>query len=308
MTNSQQKRPITRDDIAQMMQQHSNWGRWGKDDQLGALNLITPAKHKEAASLVREGTSVSLAHDAVKVKVRNSPAFEHRMLETGLTPGAVSSADIFSVQFHGFTQTHLDALCHVFYQGKMYNGFSQAEVTETGAARLSVITMKNGIMTRGVLMDFPWLFGVKYLAGSQAILPQDLEAWENKMGVKIKPGDAAFIRTGSWARYAAEGEWDFESNSAGLDVSCVPWFKQRDVAVMASDLGLDVMPSGVVGVRFPVHLLTVVAMGVPILDNCDLEAMADAASQRQRWDFMLSVAPLAVSGGTGSPVNPIATF
>ena len=299
---------MTKNDVELMFQKLSNWGRWGKDDELGALNLITPAKRLAAAVLVREGISISLAHDTIKVKVRNSPPFEHRMIETGTNPDSGYSADIFSVQYHGYTETHIDALCHVFHKGHMYNGIPQATVTEKGAAHLSVMAMKNGIVSRGVLMDFPRLLKAKYLEGSRAIMPQDLEAWEKSTGVKIEPGDVVFVRTGRWARYAAEGEWDFESNSAGLDVSCLPWFRERDVAIMGSDLALDVMPSGVEGVRMPVHLITIVSMGTPILDNCDLEPLAAAAADRQRWTFMLTVAPLTVPGGTGSPVNPIAVF
>lgn len=302
------KQNLTAEDIVRLTQQLSNWGRWGNDDQRGALNLITSAKRREAAARVREGISISLAHNAIKVPVGNLPPFAHRMIQTGLTPGAEACADEFTVPVHGYTETHLDALCHVFYRGKMYNGFPQSSVSEQGAADLSVLTMKDGIITRGVLMDFPRLLGVEYLPGSRAIVPGDLAAWEKATGAAIERGDAVFVRTGRWARYATEGEWDFETDSAGLDVSCAPWFRQRDVAVMASDLALDVMPSGVPGVRLPVHLLTIVAMGVPIIDNCDLEALGASAQEHRRWDFTLVVAPLAVPGATGSPVNPIAIF
>ncbi len=299
---------MTKNDVETMFLKLSNWGRWGKEDELGALNLITPEKRREAAGEVREGISISLAHDAIKKQVRNSPPFEHRMVETGTNPDSGYSADIYSVQYHGYTEAHIDALCHVFHQGKMYNGFPQALVTEKGAEKLSVMPMKNGIVSRGVLMDFPRLLGVKYLEGSRAIMPQDLDAWEKSTGVKIGPGDIVLIHTGRWARYAAEGEWDFESNSAGLDVSCMPWFRERDAAILGSDMALDRMPSGVEGVRMPVHLITIVSMGTPILDNLDLEPLAEAVLQRKRWTFMLTVAPLTVPGGTGSPVNPIAIF
>lgn len=291
-----------------MMVALSNWGRWGKKDQVGALNLITPAKSSEAARSVNEGVSISLAHNVMTKRAFTTPPFEHRMIETGLTPGGHSAGDVFTVQVHGYTETHLDALCHVFYDGHMYNGFSQQEATAKGCAQLSVINMKNGIFTRGVLMDFPGLFREKYLVGKRAIRPEDLDAWEEATGVKIESGDAVFISTGRWARYAAEGEWDVEHDSAGLDVSCVAWFKQRDVAVLGSDLALDVMPSGVEDVRLPVHALVIVGMGVPILDSCDLQTLSQAAASRQRWTFLLTVAPLAVPGGSGSPVNPVATF
>ena len=149
---------------------------------------------------------------------------------------------------------------------------------------------------------------MKFLAGARAIYPEDIEAWQKKTGVSVGSGDAVIIRTGRWARWEAEGEWDIEKGSAGLHVSCMPWFKERDVAVLGSDLAMDVMPSRVEGIFLPVHLVAIAAMGVPILDVCDLEQLGRATSQRKRWDFLLTMAPLAVEGGTGSPLNPIATF
>lgn len=301
-------RKVTKQDVDGMMTSLSNWGRWGNADELGALNLITPQKRKQAAQLVGDGFSVSLSHDAVKTRQDDSPPFEHRMLETGEQAGSGSSSDYVGVQYHGFSVTHLDALCHIFYQGKMYNGFSQQDVTAKGAAKLSVNRIRNGIFTRAVLMDLARHFGKPFLEGTRAIYPEDLEAWEKKAGARVAAGDAILIRTGRWARRAAEGPWDIMKNSAGLHASCAPWLKKRDVAVVGSDLATDVMPSGVDGVTLPVHQVLVVAMGVPILDNLDLETVAEAAASRKRWVFLLTAAPLAVEGGTGSPLNPIATF
>ena len=305
--NASNRPVLTKKDIDAMMTSLSNWGRWGKEDELGALNLITPSKRKQTATLVKEGLTISLAHNTIKTKEEDSPPFEHRMVETGAN-SQVSSADVYSVQYHGYTQTHLDALCHLFYEGKMYNGFSQREVGEKGAARLSVIHVKNGIFTRGVLVDLPNLFGVPYLKGPKPVYAEDLESWEKKSGVKIGSGDAVLIRTGRWARRVAEGSWDIGTNSAGLHASCLPWLKDRDIAVLGSDLATDVMPSGINGVAMPVHQVAIVAMGVPILDNCDLEELSKTAARLKRWEFQLTVAPLAVEGGTGSPVNPIASF
>src|SRR5579862_9670530 len=135
MASNPEFHKTTKEDVLKMMQTLSNWGRWGKDDQLGALNLITAEKRKEAAALVKEGLSMSLARNAVKVQVEPSAPFEHRMLQTGMAPESDFSGDLYSVQFHGFTHTHIDALCHIFHQGQMYNGFSQKEVTEQGADR-----------------------------------------------------------------------------------------------------------------------------------------------------------------------------
>ena len=305
---SPQDRVFTKADVDQMMTSLSNWGRWGETDELGALNLITEEKRREAATLVREGYSISLSRDAAKEPSDDSPAFEHRMTQTGVDPQSQSALDSYSVKYHGYSITHIDALCHTFYQGRMYNGFSQREVTEKGAAKLAVNRMRDGIFTRAVLMDFPKLFGVKYLKGQRAIYPSDLEAWEKRTGIKVKSGDAILIRTGRWARRAEKGPWKIVGDSAGLHASCLPWLKERDIAVAGSDFSLGVQPSGVDGVADPLHLVLIVGMGVPILDNLDLEALSKAAASRKRWEFLLTAAPLAVEGGTGSPLNPIATF
>ncbi|MFN0053081.1 MAG: cyclase family protein [Planctomycetales bacterium] len=299
---------LTRNDIDGMMKSLSNWGRWGKDDQLGTMNLITPAKRKQSAALVQEGITVSMAHDVIKTERETAPEFGHKMTSVPQMIDITSASDEYRVAYHGFTQTHMDALCHLFYKGHMYNGFSQKEVSERGAAKLSVINAKRGIFTRGVLMDIPKLLGVRFLEGKQAIYPSHLEAWEKAAGFKVGSGDAVLIRTGRWERGKVEGEWDVMKNSAGLHASCLPWLKERDVAVVGSDLALDVLPSGVEGFELPVHWVVVVAMGMPILDNCDFEAVSAAAQERGRWTFLLTVAPLAVDGGTGSPINPLATF
>jgi kynurenine formamidase len=307
-TDAAAKKITTKADVDALMHSLSNWGRWGSDDQQGALNLITPAKRVEAARLVTEGVTVSLAHDVVKIETAGSSAFGHRMTSLPKDVDIGSVADEYRVAYHGFTQTHMDALCHLFYKGHMYNNVPQGEVTERGAAKLSIINAKNGIFTRGVLFDVPRLLGVRYLQGGHAIYPADLDACERMAGVKVASGDAVLIRTGRWTRGELEGQWDIMKGSAGLHASCLAWLKQRDVAVVGSDLALDVLPSGVEGFELPVHWGVVVAMGMPILDNCDLEALGEAAHARKRWAFLLTVAPLAVEGGTGSPVNPLATF
>jgi kynurenine formamidase len=190
----------------------------------------------------------------------------------------------------------------------MYNGFPGKELTEQGARKLGVENIQSGIFTRGVLMDMPRHLDVRYLDGKRAIYPEDLEAWEKKAGVKVESGDALLIRTGRWTRRQLDGPWEIAKGSAGLHASCLPWLKKRDVAVVGSDLALDVIPSGVEGFDFPVHFVCGVAMGLPILDNCDLEKVSEEANARKRWVFLLTVAPLTVEGGTGSPVNPLATY
>jgi kynurenine formamidase len=302
-------RKLTKADIDRWMTELSNWNRWGKDDQMGAINLITPAKRKQAAALVREGYSVSLARDTEKEKAVDNPQpFGHSMTWTGASTPGQFSLDAYSVSYHGYAHTHMDALCHMFYRGKMYNGYPQETVTKAGAEKLSVIAFKNGIVSRGILIDIPRLKGIDYLEPSTAIYPEDLDAWEKMAGVKVSSGDIIFIRTGRWARRAAKGPWNVSANSAGLHASCMKWIHQRDVAMVGSDAASDLMPSGVEGVVQPIHQLLLVAMGTPIFDNCDLEALSQAAAVRKRWEFLLTAAPLAVPGGTGSPLNPLATF
>jgi kynurenine formamidase len=296
--------------VEKWMTELSNWGRWGKEDQMGAVNLITPAKRKQAAGLVKDGVSVSLARSVETEKAAdNGSPFVHTMTSTGKNPleGAYSM-DLLSVSYHGWAHTHMDSLCHMFYKGKMFNGFSQEEVTAKGAQKLAVTNFKNGILSRGILMDIPRLKGVSYLEPGTAIYPEDLEAWEKKAGVKVGSGDIVLIRTGRWRLRDTKGPWNISSKAAGLYASCARWLKSRDVAVLGSDGASDVMPSGVQGVNQPIHQLVLIAMGMPIFDNLDLEAVSEEAGKRQRWEFQLSAAPLAVTGGTGSPFNPIATF
>ena len=306
---SQSRPAVTRETVDQWMTELSNWGRWGKDDELGAINLITPAKRKQAIGLVREGVSFSLARNAEKEKAVDNPApFVHQMTRTGINNPGTSSGDSFSITHHGYAHTHMDSLCHFFYKGKMFNGFPQELVTDQGAGKLSINKFKNGILTRGILMDMARLKGVEYLEPGTPIYPEDLDAWEKKAGLKVKSGDVVFIRTGRWALRDSKGPWSVSAKSAGLFATCARWLKARDVAMLGSDAASDVMPSGVEGVAQPIHTLVLVAMGMPIFDNCDLELISREASKRKRWEFLLTAAPMAVPGATGSALNPIATF
>jgi kynurenine formamidase len=306
IANGQTGRQLTKADIDRLMTELSNWGRWGKTDQMGTANLITPAKRQAAAKIVTEGFSVSLSRNADTEKaVDNDSPFGHKMM---IGVGGEFNMDEYTTAFHGFAMTHFDALSHMSYRGKMYNGFPQSSVTDRGAGDLAVTAYKDGFFTRGVLIDIPGLKGLNYLEPSTAIHPEDLDAWEKSTGVHVQPGDAVFIRTGRWARRAEKGPWNASERSAGIYASCTKWLKQRDVAALGSDGSHDVLPSGVQGVAWPVHQILLVAVGMPLFDNCDLEALAKAAAARKRWTFLFTAAPLAVKGGTGSPLNPIATF
>ncbi len=300
---------VTRADVDAWMELLSNWNRWGADDQLGTLNLITPAKRRAAAALVRDGVSISLAHPAdTEPGPDNGSPYVHIMHSNGVEGDGPWCGDEFHIEYHGYAHTHLDALCHMFIDGKLYNGYPKESVGPNGATQLGVHHMQNGIFTRAVLVDVPVVRGEEFLEPGTAIVPSDLEAWERETGLRIGSGDAVFIRTGRWAYRAKHGAWRVGRSSAGLHASCVPWLRQRNIALLGSDAASDVLPSRVDGVSHPVHQLAIVAMGMPILDNCDLEVLSREAQARGRWEFLLTTAPLPVQGATGSPVNPIATF
>lgn len=301
--------PVDKPLLDRWMQELSNWGRWGKDDQLGTVNLITPARRKAAAVLVKEGFSVSLSSNADAVQsADNEFPFEHEMIATGLDANPMFGMDVYRTRYHGKVLTHLDALSHMFYQGKMYNGYSQEQVNREGAQKLAVNAYRDGLISRGVLIDIPALKGVPYLELSTPIYAADLDAWEKKARLKVGAGDIVLVRTGRWARRAEKGPWNTETAAAGMHPSCARWFRQHDVAIVGSDTHGELMPSPVAGVAFPMHQLLLIAMGTPMFDNCDLEPLSKAAAARRRWEFLLTAAPLAVPKGTGSPVNPIAIF
>ena len=299
---------VTIGQFEEWMQEISNWGRWGKEDELGTLNLITPEKRKAAAKLVRDGVSVSLALDLNKQRDDLNPnPFEHE-LTVAQIGGHQAATDRYAVDYHGFAHSHIDALPHFSHKGKMYNGFSVDLLQADGAERLGINNAKNGIFTRGVLVDMAWFRGVDFLKPGTAITVSDLEAWEAKTGVTVTSGDVLLIRTGRWERVRQKGQWNFFQAAAGSHASVAKWLKARDVAVIGSDGSNDVLPSNVEGLIFPLHELALVGLGMPLLDTLDLDALAHEARQRKRWTFLFVGAPLRVPGGTGAPLNPIAVF
>jgi kynurenine formamidase len=284
----------------------SNWGRWGGEDQLGALNLITPDVTAAAAATVRTGRTVSCARPLDTVSSADNPApVAHHM--TG-TASEGMGADYFAIASHGFATSHIDALCHIFHEGRLYNGYPAEAVTAHGATKLGIHRLRGGIVTRGVLLDIPALRGVDALEPGEPVFPEDLEAAEEQAGLTVRPGDALLVRTGRWPWRRQHGPWDVGSLAAGLDASCLPWLRERDVATLGSDGVSDVLPSRVDGVGMPIHTVVIVAMGVHLLDNLDLDALAVACLEEDRWEFLFTVAPLVLRRGTASPVNPIALF
>ena len=302
-TTAPSRVPRNADEFDALFQQVKNWGRWGPNDQLGAANLVTEAKRRQAAGLARTGLTVSLAHNPLTESAEdNASPFEHTM-NRGFT------TDTYRVSYHGYAHSHLDALCHILYKDQTYNGYARADVnTEKGCAKLSIDNLKQGIVTRGVLLDIPRLKGVPYLEPGTAVYQEDVEAWEKQAGVKVGPGDAVLLRTGRWARREKTGPWAVGQSAAGFHASIATWLRARDVAFAGSDAASEVMPSGVAGVNLPVHTLMITALGINILDNQDLEGLAEIAARLKRWEFELVINPVPVFGGTGSPLNTLAIF
>jgi len=287
----------------ELFQQVKNWGRWGATDQLGSANLLTDATRRRAIALAKTGISVSLAHNLMTDKADdNGSPFEHTML-------GANTMDNYRVSYHGYAHSHIDGLCHILYKGQTYNGYPTADVnTPGGCVKLGIDNLKQGVITRGILIDIPMLRGLPYLEPGTAIYVEDIEAWEKKAGVKIGPGDAILLRTGRWARREKVGPWPVARSAAGFHASIASWIKARGVAFVGSDAAQDVVPSMVEGIGLPVHILLLTGLGINLLDNQDLESLSATAAKLKRWSFMLTIAPLAVKGGTGSPANIIATF
>jgi kynurenine formamidase len=286
-----------------LFQKVKNWGRWGAEDNLGAANLITPDTRRRAVRLAQTGLTVSLAHNPLTDKADdNASPFEHTM-NRGF------NTDTYRVSYHGYAHTHLDALCHILYKDQTFNGYARDVVnTEKGCTKLGIDNLKNGVVTRGILIDIPRLKNLPYLEPGTPIYVEDLEAWEKKAGVKVSSGDAVLIRTGRWARRETLGPWNVAQSAAGVHASVAPWFKARGVAFAGSDAALDVTPSLVEGNNLPVHTLFINALGIHLLDNQNLEALSATAAKLNRWEFMLTIAPVPVTGGTGFPLNALATF
>jgi len=306
---------VTLEQLSVWERELSNWGRWGPDDQHGTLNLITPAKTRQAAGLVRDGVTVPLAHFVTEEEAMDSQTFgptEHWMTSLNPQTGLPNFAlDAISFSLHDGMLSHLDALCHyrteVDGEYLIFNGYPQ-NLDADGCKDLAIDRMAGGYVSRGILVDLPLLRGVDWLPPSTPIYVSDLEEWERFAGVRVEPGDVLLVRTGRWAKRAEEGPWAYGQGGAGLHASVLPWLHERGVALLVGDAVNDVQPSGVEGINRPIHQLTQVNLGLPIVDNGYLEDAAREAAARRRWAFMVSWQIPAIVGGTAAPFNAIATF
>jgi len=285
----------------------------GSTDRRGALNNISAATVVAAAGEVRAGRTVSLAAPVAVKAARDNPdpdVHEMTQPEAGAAdaPGLSFAMDRIAMNIHGNADSHIDALCHVIFDGKLYNGVSADTITPTGVTELSIDVARNGIVGRGLLLDIPRVRGVRWLEPGDHVTADDLLAAESAQAVRIEPGDLLFVRVGHRARRRSLGPWDAAQERAGLHPVALALLAERRIAVLGSDSNNDTAPSATEGVDFPVHVLAINAMGVHLLDYLEFDDLVALCEELHRWSFMCVIAPLRLDSGTGSPINPIAIF
>ena len=292
----------------------NNWGRWGPDDQRGTLNLVTPDVVRRAVGLVREGRGIPLAiplsEDGPQlgfVRGRTNPTKTMVAVHEGLDEaddGVRFNDD--AVQMGLQAATHWDALAHVSYSGRMWNDVPASAVTDAGATRLGAENI-GAVMSRGVLLDVARARGVDRLDGGYALTPDDLAAAEELARVTVQAGDIVLIRTGQMQHLHAGDKLAYAISTAGPSMQTVTWFRDRDVAAVATDnLSFEVFPGEVDGLLLPVHMLHVVEMGLLQGQNFDLEALSASCADDGRYEFLLSASPEPFVGACGAPVVPVA--
>jgi kynurenine formamidase len=284
---------------------------WGPADRRGALNTITPAHIVAAASNVRIGRTVSLAAPVEHEATADNPdPWVHEIAHPAYGPGdgLNFATDSLSLRVHGNADSHIDALCHVLYDGTLYNDVVPVAWTADSAGQLSIDVAGQGIAGRGVLLDIPRLRGVDWLEPGDHVTVEDLTGAEQSQHVHVGDGDLLFVRVGHRQRRRALGPWDAAAARAGLHPLALELLAERRIAVLGSDGNNDTAPSATEGVDFPVHVLALRALGVLLLDYLEFEDLVPICETAGDWSFLCVIAPLRLTTGTGSPVNPIAIF
>ncbi|MEV4596822.1 cyclase family protein [Amycolatopsis sp. NPDC049253] len=297
-------RDWTRAEVEEQLHGRSNWGRWGAHDQVGAVNLITAAKRAEAARLVRAGRTVSLSRPfPTRPDVDNPRPASHYTTKTPRGTGGISG-DYYGIEYHGVAATHVDALCHVWDERGLWQGRDpDVELTSRGSRWGSVDHWREGIVTRGVLLDVPAFRGEPYVTLDRPVHGAELEEIAEAQGVAVGPGDAVVVHCGRDAWDRENPPWGTETSRPGLHASCLAFLRDHDCAALAWDM-LDRAPNDG-GVPWTVHG-AIFAYGLAVVDNCALEPLAAVCAEEGRHEFLFVVAPLVVEGGTGSPANPLA--
>jgi kynurenine formamidase len=300
-------------DLDRMFETLKNWDRWGADDQRGALNHLTGARRAAAAATVSLGESISLAYDLATEPLPEHPhPVQHHMLASGDArdsngiAGYEAARDHLALDVHGLHTTHVDALSHIFVRGEMYGGRPASEVRSDGAHANTVLSMADGVVGRGVLLDIPRARDCPYFATGEVVTVDDLEAAEEAEGVRVGSGDVLLVQWGREARRSATRGFD---GFSGLHAECLPWLQDREVAVLGSDGISDPMPFvGTPQWPFPVHQIGITAIGLHLIDNMRLAPLSERCAAVGRWEFLFTMAPLRIVRGTGCPVNPVAVL
>jgi kynurenine formamidase len=306
----------TKEDMKRLFGEVSNWGRWGAEDERGTLNYLTPERIASGAKLAKRGRQISCARNfpVIPGPENPTPALHHMVIGgddpcAAGVPGLECSLDFIGIAYHGLASSHIDALCHVFVEGKMYNGFPAQDVRSTGARRNSIMAARDGISGRGVLLDIPRLRNKPFVTPEEPVTAKELDAAEKAQSVKAGEGDILLISTG---RDALRAEHPLSTERpyylGGLDPDCIPWLHARRIAVLGSDAVHDPQPSPlpIEGWPIPIHMCGLVGMGLHLLDNLYFADLEKACAEESCWEFFFVVAPLRIEKGTGSPVNPLA--
>ena len=288
----------------------NNWGRWGEDDQVGAVNLISAHKTIMAARLVSSGRIVSLSRGIPTEPGSGNPRpAQHFVRRSALSGSGGAALDYLMIGWHGYTCTHLDGLCHVWGPEGMWNGRKpEEEITFEGAKWGGIEHWTQGIVTRGVLLDIPAHRKTPCVTVENPVTACELRAVAEDSGVEVSAGDAVVVYCGrgAWdATYGGGSHWEAEAKKPGLDASCLEFFRERDCSMVVWDM-LDATVVDSFG-KWGVHA-GIYELGLALLDNAELEGLVLACQEELRREFMLVVAPLRLIGGTGSPVNPLALF
>ncbi|MGW2568565.1 cyclase family protein [Streptomyces sp. NPDC001537] len=303
-------------EFAEIAKRVNNWGRWGADDEIGTLNLITDEVVREAAATVRTGRRIPLAlplqQDGVQTGMipgRVNPL--HAMVQINqelFGPGSVACSDD-AVTMGLQAATHWDALPHVSHSGRLYNGRPAGTVTAHGGAEFSGIDKARHVVSRGVLLDVARARGTGRLEGGHAVTPEDLEAAEEMAGTRVRAGDIVLVRTGQIQVCLAGDRHAYGYPSPGLSIRTPEWFHARDVAAVANDtLTFEIFPPEIEDLWLPVHALDLVEMGMLQGQNWNLEELSTACGEAGRYTFLLSAMPEPFVGATGTPVAPVAVL
>jgi kynurenine formamidase len=302
--------PVTVERFAELFDSVSAWGRYAEPGR-GAWNRATAEHARRGAAAVRDGTVVSMALPWNTVAgVDNPKPALHHMTDIGDVEPAERTChkDFLAIDYHGKSSSHLDALSHIAWRGQLFDGRTACDEVGTTGTRYASVSELGVLSTRGVLLDVPAAKGLDWLEPGTPITTADLLATERHLGVELVEGDVLVLRSGHFARRRVHGAWDSGARSAGLHPETMPLLAERGIVCIAADGDSDVRPSPVPGMHSPIHVLALTAMGVPLLDNLDLEPLARACAAAGRHEFQITLAPLNVPGGTGSPLNPVAVL